>query len=185
MLTNSVLGSAGQCIMFATINLLVLSMATAPALVHSEPADLGTFGSHNEFPQTTYALKNDDRAIVDFFYAFINYTFTEPDGRIRTVSEDQAKYGEGQVQNVRGKIVHVTSALDKDDHTACSPDILGTNGAELPAPRTWIALIKRGSCTFEEKVRHAHFKEAAGVIIYNDKDTNVLDKMKILDKDSE
>lgn len=124
--------------------------------------------------------------MVDFFYAFINYTFTNHNDEQMSRSEDQAKYGEGQVKNVEGRIVHVTNEFDRNDHSACSKEMLGTKGGDLPAPNIpWIALIRRGNCTFEEKVRHAYNKNAVGVIIYNDKDTNVLDKMKIVDKESE
>lgn len=185
MMTKLLLSFAGKCTLFATINLLLLSTTTTP-IVQSEPADLGTFGSHNEFPQTTYALKNDDRNMVDFFYAFINYTFTNADGNVETISENQAKYGEGQVKNVGGRIVHVTHETNHLDHTACSATLRGTTGEPLPSLHVpWIALIRRGNCTFEEKVRHAYIKGAVGVIIYNDKDTNVLDKMKIVEKESE
>lgn len=49
----------------------------------------------------------------------------------------------------------------------------------------WIALIKRGVCKFEDKVKHAYNYNAIGVIIYNDRDSQVLDKMQIVDKESE
>lgn len=49
----------------------------------------------------------------------------------------------------------------------------------------WIALIKRGSCKFEDKVRHAYNHRAVGVIIYNDRDSQHLDKMQIVDKERE
>lgn len=175
------------------IHIIVASMillATIPSynvVVLAEPADLGTFGSHNDFPQTTYAIKSDEqRMMVDFVYAFINYTYTNGDGKMISISNDQAKYGEGQIKNVGGRLIHLTNEFNHDDHSACTPEIRGTHGDELPMPGIpWIALIRRGNCTFEEKVRHAFIKRAIGVIIYNDRETNVLDKMKILDKDSE
>ena len=49
----------------------------------------------------------------------------------------------------------------------------------------WIALIKRGSCKFEDKVKHAYTHRAVGVIIYNDRDSQHLDKMQIVDKERE
>lgn len=49
----------------------------------------------------------------------------------------------------------------------------------------WIALIKRGTCKFEDKVKHVYNYNAIGVIVYNDRDSQNLDKMQIVDKDRE
>lgn len=50
---------------------------------------------------------------------------------------------------------------------------------QLPPPGTWIALIKRGGCNFEIKVENAFRSNAAGVLVYNDRDSELLDKMKL------
>lgn len=50
---------------------------------------------------------------------------------------------------------------------------------KLPPPGTWIALIKRGGCNFEIKVENAFRSNAAGVLVYNDRDAATLDKMKV------
>lgn len=171
-------------IVLSTILLVIIPSYDVAVL--AEPADLGTFGSHNDFPQTTYIKTDEQRMMVDFVYAFINYTYTNGDGQMISISREQAKYGEGQIKNVGGRLIHITNEFNHDDHSACTMEIRGTHGDELPMPGIpWIALIRRGNCTFEEKVRHAYIKRAIGVIIYNDKETTVLDKMKILDKESE
>lgn len=178
--------TASKLIIACRTMLLAISVILLASNAASQPADLGTFGSHNDIPNgiATYTLPAEDRMMADFVLAFINYTFTNGDGKVVSISEDKAKYGEGQIKNVAGVIVHVTSEFNHDDHSACTHDIRGTNGTDLPHGTPWIALIKRGNCTFEEKVRHAYSKRAVGVIIYNDKESGLLDKMKILDKES-
>lgn len=50
---------------------------------------------------------------------------------------------------------------------------------QLPPVGTWIALIRRGGCNFEIKVENAFRSNAAGVLVYNDRDSANLDKMKL------
>lgn len=155
--------------------------------VHALPADLGNFGSHNDLNGiSAFALPAEERMIAEqFVTAYINYSYVAADGQEVHFAEEKGKYGEGRIFNVRGQLVHVTSRYDEDDHTACSPLLKGTRGRELPPPGTWVALIKRGNCNFEDKVKHAWMHNALGVIVYNDRDSNMLDKMKITDRERE
>lgn len=160
---------------------IIMSVCQITGLV-AQPADLGTFGTHNDLQNgiSTYPLQAEERMPSEFFkLAFINYTYVDNEGRERRFAEEKAKYGEGRVLNVHGYIVHVTGK-DIEDHTACKEPILGTKGGALPAHGTpWIALIKRGDCNFVTKVQHAYNNRAVGVIIYNDRDSLTLDRMKI------
>lgn len=152
-----------------------------------QPADLGTFGSHNDLQNgiSAYSLPPEERMPSEIYVlAYINYTYVNKDGKEIHFAEEKAKYGEGRIRNVYGKVIHITSEYDLNDHTACTDRIRGTNGHQLPVSGTpWIALIRRGNCNFEEKVKHVYMYRAIGVIIYNDRDAQSLDKMKILDKD--
>lgn len=160
----------------------------AVVAVAAQPADLGTFGSHNDLPNSvsSFSMPSEERLIGDpYVMAFINYSYIA-DGVDNSFAEEKAKYGEGRIFNVRGLLVHVTSRYDKDDHTACSPHLKGTNWDDLPPPGTdWVALIKRGNCNFEDKVKHAWLHKALGVIVYNDRDSLNLDKMKIVETERE
>ncbi|KAJ6645653.1 Protein goliath, partial [Pseudolycoriella hygida] len=98
-------------------------------------------------------------------------------------NEERGKYGEGRIFSVHGFLVHVTSRDDQFDHTGCDMRMVCSTGQPLPTDRPWIALIKRGGCNFEDKVKHAYEHKAIGVIVYNDRDNNALDKMKIVDTD--
>lgn len=156
------------------------------ASVVVQPADLGTFGSHNDLQNgvASYTMPPDNRIPNDIFVlAFINYTYVNSEGKEVIFSEEKAKYGEGRIKNVIGKVVHITNYEDLTDHTACSHRIRGTNGNELPPQGTsWIALIRRGNCPFDDKVRHVYDYRAAGVIVYNDRNETILNKMKIIDQ---
>lgn len=167
---------------------LLLVLLLASSVVTALPADLGNFGSHNDLNGIgSFSMPADERiAAEQFVTAYINYSYVaQADGQEVHFAEEKAKYGEGRIFNVRGQLVHVTSRYDELDHTACSPHIKGTGGRELPPPGTWVALIKRGNCNFEDKVKHAWMHKALGVIVYNDRDTSVLDKMKITEKERE
>lgn len=165
----------------------VVLLIGGTVMVASQPADLGTFGSHNDLPNgiSSFSLPAEERIISEpFVLAFINYTYTSSEGIVvQTNAEERGKYGEGRIFNVRGLLVHITSKNDVNDHTACDSPLRGTNGQPLPTVGSWVALIKRGGCNFEDKVRHAHDHKALGVIVYNDRESIGLDKMKIVDTD--
>lgn len=156
----------------------------------AQPADLGAFGSQNDVqPGVIYSFPSEvgrSHTSVDIFAkAFINYTYTRQDGHNVVYDKEIAKYGEGQIIPVSGPLHHIVNAKELSDHTACGKcDILGTNGQPLPA-KEWIALIKRGDCKFDEKIACVHSKGAIGAIVYDFKEVQNLDKMKIDDKTSE
>ncbi|XP_068147085.1 LOW QUALITY PROTEIN: E3 ubiquitin-protein ligase goliath [Drosophila tropicalis] len=125
----------------------------------------------------------DDRMASDIYnYAFLNWSYVDHDNIFQTVDfpQEQARYGEGRVLNVTGRLVHISTADDAADDYACTPFIHGTLGSSLPEKGvTWIALVRRGRCTFEDKVKHVYQHNAVGVIIYNDKQVMQLEKMQI------
>lgn len=133
---------------------------------------------------TTQTMAAEERIAVDIYtYAFLNYSYVDSHVKF---SEEKARYGEGRILNVHGKLVHISDAEDIKDDTACSSNILGTNGQPTPAEGiSWIALVRRGRCTFEEKVKNVYNKRASGIIIYNDKPVMNLEKMQIKDKSRE
>lgn len=153
----------------------------------SQPADLGTFGAQNDVqPGVIYSFPSEVGRLhssTDFYaLAFINYTYTRPDGHQVVYAQETAKYGEGQISAVSGPLIHIT-AKDHTDHTGCvCNELRGTNGEPLPTGRGWIALIKRGECKFDEKVACVYRNGAIGAIVYDFKEVPSLDKMKIDDK---
>lgn len=134
----------------------------------------------------SYTSIGEERLTMDFYnFAFLNWSYVDSQniGREVDFSEEKARYGEGRVLNVTGRLIHISTADDISDDFACTPYIRGTLGMPLPDKGvTWIALVRRGRCTFEDKVKHVHQYNAAGVIIYNDKQVMQLEKMQIKNK---
>ncbi|XP_014851935.1 PREDICTED: E3 ubiquitin-protein ligase RNF128 [Poecilia mexicana] len=58
-------------------------------------------------------------------------------------------------------------AVPKGDPTGCSP----YTSYDRNSSQEWIALVKRGNCTFSEKINAAMHQGAAGVVVYNVDDT--------------
>lgn len=54
--------------------------------------------------------------------------------------------------------------LPKGDPRGCGPNPVYSRNSSSPA---WIALVKRGNCTFSEKILAAKVQGAAAVVIYN------------------
>jgi len=136
----------------------------------------------------TFASMEDRIAVDVYNYAFLNWSYVEHGNTLCNMdfAQEQARYGEGKVLNVTGRLIHVSAADNASDDFACTPYIKGTLGAPIPDKGvTWIALVRRGRCTFEEKVKHVYQQNAAGVIIYNDKQVMQLEKMQIKGKTSE
>lgn len=53
--------------------------------------------------------------------------------------------------------------LPKGDPRGCGSAVYNRNSSSPP----WIALVKRGNCTFNEKINAAKLEGAAGVVVYN------------------
>lgn len=128
-------------------------------------------------------LHKEQVTVDTYTYAFLNYSYVSELG-MNSISykEEKARYGEGKVLTVHGQLIHISNAADTQDDSACNSNLLGTNGMALPLSNVpWIALVRRGHCTFEDKVRNVHSKGAAGVIVYNDRSVLNLEKMQIKD----
>ncbi|GBP43050.1 Protein goliath [Eumeta japonica] len=90
------------------------------------------------------------------------------------------KYGEGYIGSATGVAVHVRARSSAADHTGCTWPLLDANAPDRPLPtEPWIALIRRGNCNFEIKVQNAWRANASAVLVYNDRDTVALEKMKL------
>lgn len=173
-------------------NFLSLLVGASLVAANSSPShhDLTSFSQPSQdFSNgvSSFALPAEDgrmAAFDSYTLAYLNYSYTDSNNAVNQEGDLIGKYGEGRILNRTGLLVHVTKSDNPNDHTGCTNDWNGTLGAPLPAQGVqWIALIKRGNCNFEEKVKHAYSRGAAAVIIYNDKDDPRLDKMKINDKE--
>ncbi|XP_066246985.1 E3 ubiquitin-protein ligase goliath-like [Euwallacea similis] len=115
-----------------------------------------------------------------FISAFLNVTFKTDHGW-KWDKTEVGRFGGGYVGPAHGVLVHVTSRHKPDDHSGCIyPFDSSRSDGKLPDPGTaWIALVKRGHCNFDVKVDNAFKSKASGVLVYNDRDSSSLDKMKL------
>uniref|UniRef100_A0A182KGY3 RING-type domain-containing protein n=1 Tax=Anopheles christyi TaxID=43041 RepID=A0A182KGY3_9DIPT len=169
-------------------NFLSLLVGASLVAANSSPShDIGSLSQPTEFSNgvSSFALPAEDRmAIESSTLAYLNYSFTGSDGHLVEFGGESAKYGEGRVLNRSGLLVHISNSVNHSEHTGCSKQWYGTLGGSIPERDVpWIALVRRGSCNFEDKVKHAYEHGAAGIIIYNDKNDTKLEKMKINDKE--
>lgn len=113
-------------------------------------------------------------------YAYINTTYNMSNGVLHSDNMESGKYGETYVGPAYGVLIHVRSESDAQP-TACTLPLItySTQDHTLPVSEPWIALIKRGHCEFAVKVMNAIRSNASAVLVYNDKETNVLDRMSI------
>ncbi|XP_063927590.1 E3 ubiquitin-protein ligase goliath-like [Zophobas morio] len=123
---------------------------------------------------------NDDSRADTFTSAYLNVSRMTDEGWVWDKTE-VGRYGGGYVGPAYGLLVHVSAKGHPDDHTGCTLPLQSSRAdRRLPPPgEPWIALVKRGRCNFEVKVENAFRSNAAGVLVYNDRDSSTLDKMKL------
>lgn len=114
--------------------------------------------------------------------AYLNVSWLDGDEqKFKEDDHERSKYGMGQVMDVSGQLVHITSVDDINDHSACNASNRDSFGNPISkySQVPWIARIKRGGCDFEKKILHVLHLNAAGVIIYNNETGSELNYMKI------
>ncbi|XP_045504826.1 protein goliath-like isoform X3 [Colias croceus] len=152
---------------------LALSWVVTLVGCHSPGSELESvrYGPGDErFTSDTYTIAN------------INITYEDEHGEIFNDTSETGKYGEGYIGSARGMAVHVRARGPdgEHDHTGCKWPLLSVAAPHDPLPsEPWIAVIRRGSCNFEIKVQNAWRANASAVLIYNDRDTTLLEKMKL------
>jgi hypothetical protein len=68
-----------------------------------------------------------------------------------------------------------TSFQEDGDVTGCVPPFVNN----YPRNESWVAVLKRGGCTFNEKVKNAKELNASGVLVYDIEDGSPLQSMKV------
>ena len=109
--------------------------------------------SANEYTGNNHGLNS--------YAAITNITYKDPvTGDLKSEVAENGKYGDSSpIESVRGIVVHVKD--DKGKNDGCSKPV------NVPSEH-WIALIKRGMCKFEEKIKNAAvYSNASAVVIYN------------------
>lgn len=103
--------------------------------------------------------------LVPYSAAFLFWTAVVEVSYVNSYNETVDKYCECGVYG-RNSVLQKASGivtLPKGDPKGCGSDIYKRNSSSPP----WIALVKRGNCTFSEKINAAKRQGAAGVVVYN------------------
>ncbi|KAL1489899.1 hypothetical protein ABEB36_013826 [Hypothenemus hampei] len=124
-----------------------------------------------------FNLGSDDSADIS---AYLNVTYKSDFGWKSDVA-DVGRYGGGFIGSAHGLLVHVTSKHQPGDHSGCVyPFESSRSDGKLPPPGTpWVALIQRGHCNFDVKVDNAFKSKASAALVYNDRTSGTLEKMKL------
>lgn len=156
----------------------VLLISHVLTLVSSAPSSGGD--PSVEAAALQLAPEDDPKTYDEDVYAFLNVTYKDQYGW-KWEKAEVGRYGGGYIGPAYGVVVHISADNTPEDHTGCYLPLRSTrSNRELPPPgEPWIALIKRGRCNFEVKVENAFRSKAAGVLVYNDRDSTILDKMKL------
>ena len=128
----------------------------------------------------------------NYWTAFINisYVHYKPNDTrplYHTDKSETGRYSTSNVKDVIGVVVEMTSRKSKQggnfsdssfqedvDVTGCFPPFIDN----FPRNESWVALVKRGGCTFNEKVKNARKMNASGVMVYDIEDGKPLQSMK-------
>nr|CAD7443123.1 unnamed protein product [Timema bartmani] len=121
-----------------------------------------------------------DNNAETYVLAVINVTYVSDGSRNVTVTEraEIAKYGEGTVGPAAGLLVSVVTA-STGEPTSCGLPLVPRYGGGVFPSEPWVALIRRGRCNFDLKVENAFKSNASAVVVYNDRDSPALEKMKL------
>uniref|UniRef100_A0A1Y1LZ18 RING-type domain-containing protein n=1 Tax=Photinus pyralis TaxID=7054 RepID=A0A1Y1LZ18_PHOPY len=163
-----------------TVFIVTFSQIIAIVSSTSGPEDF-PIGAALQLSPGDDARSFDDEIPNSFTSAYVNVTYKDSANTWKWERTEVGRYGGGYVGPAFGVVVHVTADNDPSDHSGCRLPFRSSRGdRQLPKPgEPWIALIKRGHCNFESKVDNAFKSKATGVLVYNDRDSVDLDKMKL------
>lgn len=139
---------------------------------------LGVAASSDPWPAAASTI---DETTDSYTTAYLNVTSYDVNTGLMIQSEKSeiGKFGEYHVGAAYGVLMHVVGT--DGDRNGCSPPVRGAH--EPPVTGPWIALVRRGKCSFQNKVDNARRAGASAVIVYNDRESTDLDKMKLLPSD--
>lgn len=143
---------------------------------------LGVAASSDPWPA---AASTVDETSDSYTTAYLNVTSYDAATGLMVQSEKSeiGKFGEYHVGSASGVLSHMIGT--DGDRNGCAPPVHRVFGAPPPPPAhgPWIALVRRGKCSFQTKVDNARQAGASAVIVYNDHEAPELEKMKLMPSD--
>lgn len=157
--------------------LLVVCVLVLSALSKSHSVTTAGDWSSSGSVSPSFTHHHEDTSEAYYTTAYINVTFVDPlTGRTVREKTEIGKFGESHIGFSSGVLVHVRSG---QDNSGCSLPFRSSSGSGQLPQEPWIALVRRGGCNFQLKVDNAYSSNASGIIVYNDRDSNSLEKMKL------
>ncbi|XP_066488655.1 RING finger protein 150 [Tiliqua scincoides] len=102
----------------------------------------------------------------EWYTALVNITYPDPGGgggELRSEKSEWGRYGDRSPKHDTGGQVLMTLAVA--ERQACDPNV---RFGPAPGPgKSWVALIPKGNCSLQDKIRHAAAQNASAVVIYN------------------
>ena len=127
-----------------------------------------------------------------YWTAFINISYVHISGNgskrmYHTDNSETGRYSTSLPIDVRGLAIKLVSENsnqsnsnnslhpeENGDITGCFPPFLDN----FPRNESWIAVVKRGHCTFNEKIKNALDLNASGILVYDNEERQPLQSMK-------
>jgi len=162
--------------------------SVSPSSIQDSPLEsASTTASHLE-PSTSSSTSTTERIsyVTTYWTAFINTSYVLQNNQTsvpmyHTDRSETGRYSTASNRDVHGVAVEMVSKSAKqklsndnsdnetlfyaDDNTGCFPPFVDN----YPHNESWIAVVKRGQCTFNEKVMHASALNASGYLFMTTK----------------
>jgi len=149
---------------------LVQVLGTLTSLIVLEVWSASVQSSESELEND---LDRPNGGISEYYTAFLNISYFDKNrGVFHTEKTETGRYSTSTPNDFWGTVVPLISNLTVSSKKNLSVHY-ETNGCSGPFVRNWpqdkpwIALIKRGDCTFSQKIQSAESLNASGVLIYD------------------
>jgi len=144
----------------------------------------------NTVSDKTISTSAHTDGVTEYYTAFLNISYFDKNrGVYHTEKTETGRYSTNVPKDFYGTVVPLVSNFtvvqteNKSDLPDIHYEITGCSGPFVknwPKEGPWIALIKRGDCTFSQKIKNAESLNASGVLVYDqDSGSGNLQSMKV------
>ncbi len=141
-------------------------LVTVSAAVHATPDPRRRF--------------RDQDLPAQYWTAYLNVSYVDTARQVwHTEKTETGRFGtagptSAGTVGAGGVAVSLRSAADPEDDSVCAPPFVQDS---IPSDQPWVALVRRGGCTFKEKIAHATALNASAVLVYDDEERDTLESM--------
>jgi len=172
------------------LNSILNAILVWPCLTWAASIPKDSTISENSSDRDKAKLTSAD-GVTEYYTAFLNISYFDKNrGVYHTEKTETGRYSTNIPKDFFGTVVplvsnfSVVSNANKSDLPDINYEITGCSGPFVkhwPKDGPWIALIKRGDCTFSQKIKNAESLNASGVLVYDhDSGNGGLQSMKVI-----